>query len=207
MRHVCWKPKQFNQQRWPLQGNNLVNTLSPWQRWCHATIGELQEAVLPCDPAPGRQGCYNGTMWYHITHINIGMVFSVGSMWKPYLKNQNTNQSVCVESLERDLQADRSIWFWGCCETGAPGGGMRSGGAPIVVSHCVTMPSYLWDRRQPAMTIAAEHSSWGSYSTGSHYQTTNWSRQSRLRRICVCYNELQSVWISDCTIFTCSYSL
>jgi hypothetical protein len=38
-----------------------IDTLSPWQRWCHATIGELWEAVLIWSLVPGGQCHYNGT--------------------------------------------------------------------------------------------------------------------------------------------------
>jgi hypothetical protein len=53
----------------------------------------------------------------------------------------------------------------------------------------------VWDGRQPVKTRTRKQ--------GNVY----WWRHSRLRRISTCCSELQSVWISNSAIFTCSYGL
>jgi hypothetical protein len=60
---VPWRLKGETEEpgRRPFLGSSSVNTSSPRQRWRHATIRGLREAVLPRRPAPGGQCRCNGT--------------------------------------------------------------------------------------------------------------------------------------------------
>jgi hypothetical protein len=60
----------------------------------------------------------------------------------------------------------------------------------------------LWDRQQPTRTW-----SWGIYGIGSRYQTTSEHTIDWVRRLSMCCSKVQSVWIINNTIVTCSYDL
>jgi hypothetical protein len=57
----------------------------------------------------------------------------------------------------------------------------------------------LWESRRP---VWVEHGSWGIYGFGSRYHTTG--EDSKLRRLSTWCSELQSMWISDSDIVTCT---
>jgi hypothetical protein len=109
--HVHWKPEQFNQQRWPLQGNILVNTLSLWQRRCHTAIGELWEVLLPHSPTPGGLCHCSGTHDTMSPTSTEEQCFLLGPctgyVW--WIKTQACqSRGVRIESLERVYrQADQ----------------------------------------------------------------------------------------------------
>jgi hypothetical protein len=68
-------------------------------------------------------------------------------------------------------------------------------------------PELQWDRRQPARTWSLEQENWGILWRWKSLPGNNRWRYSRLRRLSTCCRGLQSVWISDSVIVTCSYDL